>query len=145
MHLIFCINSFYVNSLILALKFKKNPLGCCKNLVTNTSMKQDIWTNTSLKDVQKFVDWDGLITTRSFFNPCCSITSIFEEEFVFQSGKQINKYPQHEDLYLFIPPSSFGEGTQESCIVAEEEEQLEPEIAEFLTSLVSEEEYQLGL
>ena len=56
-----------------------------------------------------------------------------------------NKYPKHEDQDLFIPPSSFGEGTQESCIVAEEEEQLEPEIAEFLAFLVPEEEYQLGL
>ena len=88
---------------------------------------------------------DGFITTRSFFNPCCSIRSISEEEFIFQSGKKINKYPQHEDLYLFISPSSIGEGAQESWVVVEEEQQLEPEIAEFIASLVPKEEYQLGL
>ena len=88
---------------------------------------------------------DGIITTRSFFNPCCGIRSIFEEEFIFQSGQQINKYHQHEDLDLFISRSSFGEGSQESWVVAEEEQQLEPEIAEFLACLIPEEEYKLRL
>ena len=58
---------------------------------------------------------------------------------------QINKCPQPEDLDLFIYASSFDEGAQELWEGDEEEEQLEPEIAEFLACLGPEEEYQLGL
>ena len=57
----------------------------------------------------------------------------------------MNKYPLHEYLDLFICPSSFGEGDQGSWVVAEEEQQLQPDIAEFIASLVSKEEYQIGL
>ena len=102
-------------------------------------------TSTSLKMFQNLLSREGLITTKGFFNPCCSIQSITEEESIFQDGKKIHKYPQHEDLDLYIYPSSFDEGTQESWKAAEEEEQLEPEITEFLAFLVPEEEYQLGL
>ena len=72
---------------------------------------------------------EGLITIKHFFNPCCSIRSISEEESIIQSKQQTHKYPRHEDLDLFISPSSFGEGAQESWVVDEEEQQLEPKIA----------------
>ena len=139
MHLIFCINRFSANSLILALKFKKIHWGAVR-----TFLLTHLWSMTFelipfLRMLKNLLSRNGLITTRSFFNPCCSIRSISEEEFIFQSGKQINKYPYHEDLDLFIPPSSFGEGTQESWIVVEEEQQLEPKIAKFLASLILEE------
>ena len=88
---------------------------------------------------------ESLITTNGLFNPCCSIRSISVEESILQRGKKIQKYPQHEDLDLYISPSSFDEGAQESWKAAEEEEQLEPEITKFLACLVPEEEYQLGL
>jgi hypothetical protein len=88
---------------------------------------------------------EGLITTRSFHNPCHNIRSISEDESIFQSEQQINKCPQPEDLDLFIYASSFDEGAQEFWEGAEEEEHLEPEIAEFLACLRPEEEYQLGL
>ena len=88
---------------------------------------------------------EGLITTKGFFNPCCNIRSISGEESIFQNGQQIYKYPQHEDPDLHISHFLFTEGAQESGEAAEEEEQLEPEITEFLAFLVSEEEYQLGL
>ena len=88
---------------------------------------------------------EGIINTKGFFNPYCSIRSIFGEESIFQSGKQIYKYPQHEDPDLHISHFLFTEGAQESGEAAEEEEQVEPEITEFIACLVPEEEYQLGL
>ena len=88
---------------------------------------------------------EGLITTRSFPNPCHNIRSISEDESIFQSEQQFNKCPQPEDLDLFIYASLFDEGAQELWEGAEEEEQLEPEIAEFLACLGPEEEYKLGL
>ena len=71
---------------------------------------------------------EGLITTKGFFNPCCSIRSISREESIFPSGHQIYKYPQHEDPDLHISHLLFAEGAQESGKEAEEEQQLEPEI-----------------
>ena len=88
---------------------------------------------------------EGIITTKGFFNPCCSIRSISEEESIFQSKRQIHKYPQHEDLDLYIPHLLFAEGVQESGKATEEEEELEPEIIEFLAFLIPKEEYQLSL
>ena len=88
---------------------------------------------------------EGLITTKGFFNPCCSIRSISEEESISQTKRQIHKYPQHEDLDLYIPHFLFAEGAQELGKAAEEEEELEPKITEFLDFVVLEEEYQLGL
>ena len=88
---------------------------------------------------------EGLITTRSFLNPCYNIRSISEIESIFQSEQQNNEYPHLEDLDLFSYASSFSEGAQESWGADEEEEQLEPEIAEFLACLRPKEEYQLGL
>ena len=88
---------------------------------------------------------EGLITTKGFFNPCCSIRSISGEESIFQSGKQIYKYPQHEDPDLHISHFLFADGAQESGKATEEEEQLEPKITEFLACLVPKEEYQPSL
>ena len=64
---------------------------------------------------------EGLITTKDFFNPCCSIRSISEEESIFQSRRQIHRYPQHEDLDLYIPHFLFAKGAQESGKAGEEE------------------------
>ena len=75
---------------------------------------------------QNLLSREGLITTKVFLNPCCSIRSISGEESVFQSGKQIHKYPHHEDHVLYISHFLFTEGAQESRKAAEEEEQLEP-------------------
>ena len=79
---------------------------------------------------------EGIITTKGFFNPCCSIRSISEEESIFQSKQQIHKYPQHEDPDLYISHFLFAEGAQELGKEAKEEEELEPEITKFLAFMV---------
>ena len=71
---------------------------------------------------------EGIITTKCFFNSCYDIRSISEEECIFQRKWKIHKYPQHEDLDLYIPHFLFAEGAQESGKSAEEDEELEPEI-----------------
>ena len=52
--------------------------------------------------------------------------SISREESIFQSGKQIRKYPHHGDPILYISHFLFVEGSQESRKETEEEQQLEP-------------------
>ena len=71
---------------------------------------------------------EGLITTKGFFNPCCSIRSTSGKESILQNGQQTYKYPQHEDPDLHISHSLFAEGALESGEAVEEEEELEPEI-----------------
>ena len=61
---------------------------------------------------KKLLSREGIITTKGFFNPCCSIRT--GEESIIQSMHQTHKYPHHEDHDLYISPSSFDEGAQES-------------------------------
>ena len=66
---------------------------------------------------------------------------ISEEKYTLQRRQQIHEHTRHADLLIY--PSTLVGGTQESWMNADEEQQLEPEIEEFLACLAPHEEYVL--
>ena len=84
---------------------------------------------------------EGLIATNNFLNPCSHVRFIFEEEYNIKRRQLIHGHTQHEDPLSYI--STLVEGAQESWKRADEEQQLEPKIEEFLACLAPYEEYVL--
>ena len=84
---------------------------------------------------------EGLITAKNFSYPCSHIRFISEEKFTLRRRQHIHENTQHE--YLLRYPSILVEGAQESWMKDNEEQQLEPEIEEFLACLAPHEEYVL--